>query len=505
MAAAAIADWRLRALGAAVFAFAITQDPLYTANQNTKYLHGAAAAGYGSLEHDWMGGTADPLPVFSALVEAMFRWNVPQASYAIFAVLAGIFAWSLTSTVTAARLIDTSRARVLAFASGLVLTQAVLAKWPNGLAEQYMLEHYLQPSVFGVLLIAGIAAYLRQRTVPAAGLVAAAAWIHPDYLPAAIVCLLVFATVRSDRRGFDRRQFAVVAVFSVLALAPLGLHLRGLLRPTTPELWQQSLDVLVRYRIPHHAEVTRWIDADDVRRLCVMALGTWLARGRGLKHLMVALLALIVGTLLAAEFFELEALEAVTPWRASVLLMPLALAVILARAVSSALGRWPRREPAFRRAAWLLFVLAIGVGAWRQVDRVRAYDASPPMAAMRWIRANDGGIQTFVVPTRDVRFDRFRLVTGQPIVINWKTHPYRDVELLEWRRRVEAVDALYDARSASEACDVLERLVAAYDVSRAVVEETHPLATGTCPAVTIAFRAEGFAVARIGTGARGTG
>ena len=71
-----------------------------------------------------------------------------------------------------------------------------------------------------------------------------------------------------------------------------------------------------------------------------MALGAWLARDRRLRLVMWSLLALIVGSMAVAVVFDSELVAAVTPWRASILLMPLSIAVIVARGV--AMARRPR-------------------------------------------------------------------------------------------------------------------------------------------------------------------
>jgi hypothetical protein len=494
-------DWQLRAFCAFVFAIAVAQDPLYTANQNTKYLHGAAAAGYGDLARDWMANTIDPLPVFTSLVRALFALGLPELSYAIFAVLAACYAWWLASLMTGAGLVRDTRAGVLPFMSGVALTQAIFAKWPRGLADQYLLDHYLQPCVFGVLLIAGVATYVRDRPIVAVVLVVLAAWIHPDYLPTTIICIVVFASVSPRRPGFDRARCWRVLALAAVLLAPLLLHVRWLLQPTTPETWQRSLDVLVQYRIPHHTDAREWFDIHEALHLVAMALGTWLVRARGLRHVMVALLVLVVGSLLATLLFGLEAVEAITPWRASVLLMPLALAAIVARGLDSAERRWPGRERIVGRIAWSVLGLAVVVGVVRQVERVRDYAGAAPMPTMLWIRDHRPPGAMYVVPTRDVDFDRFRLVTGASIVINWKTHPYRDVELLEWETRLESVERFYDAASAPAACAELHGLAAGYHVSHAVVATRHPLDPGHCPGVSEVHRDEAFRVIRIGASA----
>ena len=57
----------------AVFALVYTQLPLFNSNQFQYFLHGMAQAGYGFLSQDWLARTADPTPVFSALVNITFR------------------------------------------------------------------------------------------------------------------------------------------------------------------------------------------------------------------------------------------------------------------------------------------------------------------------------------------------------------------------------------------------------------------------------------------------
>jgi hypothetical protein len=489
---------RLRALCAIAFVVALAQDPLYTANQNTKYLHGAAAAGYGDLARDWMANTVDPLPVFTWLVRALFSVGLPGLSYVIFALLAGCYAWWLTSAMSGAGLVPDTRARIVPFMSALVLTQAVFAKWPRGLAEQYLLDHYLQPCVFGVLLIAAVVLYLRERVLAAVVLAAVASWIHPDYLPTSITCIAVFATVSPRRRGFDAALCARVVLLAALLLAPLLWHVRWLLRPTSPETWRRSLDVLVRYRIPHHTEVRQWFDVHEALHVVVMAAGTWLAKSRGLRHVMAALLALVVGSLAATAIFGLETVAAITPWRASVLLMPLALAVLVARALDAAARRWPESQRVVSGTAWVLLGLAAAYGGVRQVEFTRRYAGATPMPAMLWVREHAAAGATYLVPPRDSSFERFRLVTGAPIVINWKTHPYRDVELLDWQRRLEATERFFAADSAGKACAELRDLAAAYGASHAVVPALHPLDVAACPGTTQVYADTHFRVVRIG-------
>ena len=88
-------------LGSVVFGVSYTQAPLYYSNQNQYFLHGLAAAGHGNLDLDWLAGTRDPTPLFSAgaalthafLHESLFYLYYLLLQGLYFYCLAGVFAF----------------------------------------------------------------------------------------------------------------------------------------------------------------------------------------------------------------------------------------------------------------------------------------------------------------------------------------------------------------------------------------------------------------------------
>jgi len=234
-----------------------------------------------------------------------------------------------------------------------------------------------------------------------------------------------------------------------------------------------------------------------------MALGAWLARDRRLGLVMWVLFALIVGSMTVAVALDSDVVAAVTPWRASVLLMPLSLAVIVARGTTWILARAPQRESRLLIGCTLIALAAVALGISRTAQRWSEYAAAESMPPIRWIQDHDERPELYLVPVRDSDFDRFRLETGQPILVNWKTHPYKDVELLEWHQRLQEAERFYSAGSAREACEQLARLSERYDVSVVVYAISHPIASRDCAVVKEAGRAGEYAVARISTSRTG--
>lgn len=170
---------RHRAVGAAVMvglfavAFGLIHDqlPLYSMNQNTYLLHGIAPHVEG-LQSDWLAGCADPQPVFSALVGATYAAFGPRALHVYMIVMAALFAaclWIICREVRGPRL--AGLAALVSYAlfllvhagDGRTLGFRMDGLLFRGLAGQYILGPVLQPAVFGVFLLAAVAAALRRR------------------------------------------------------------------------------------------------------------------------------------------------------------------------------------------------------------------------------------------------------------------------------------------------------------------------------------------------------
>src|SRR5262249_16904656 len=79
-------------LGSALFAAAYGPAPPSYSTQNQSFLHALADAGYGLRRDAGLAKTADPTPVFSALVAVTARYLHPWAFHVYHAFLQGVYA-----------------------------------------------------------------------------------------------------------------------------------------------------------------------------------------------------------------------------------------------------------------------------------------------------------------------------------------------------------------------------------------------------------------------------
>src|SRR5579859_1416115 len=154
-----------------LFALAYTQAPLYYSNQNQYFLHGLAQSGLGNLKQDWLANTADPTPVFSALLSV---YKFPDYAYMWQVVFLVCYVGAIGRIFRFLTWGKAPRLALIIFVSLLTVLHCGLVRWlsvqlfgvdypwyfQSGFAAQYILGFGLQPSVAGVFLVASIVSFL---------------------------------------------------------------------------------------------------------------------------------------------------------------------------------------------------------------------------------------------------------------------------------------------------------------------------------------------------------
>lgn len=465
---------------AVAFAIAYTQAPLFYSNQNQYLLHGLAAGGHGHLSHDWLANTKDPTPVFSALVAAGYRylglWSI-QAAY--FLVLVGYFL-SVRWLVASLPGVPDTRTFRLAFAALVTAAHAAILRVASveltgvdypwylqcGVANQYILGPGLQPSVFGTLLLAALAAFADGRTLLAGALAGLTCAFHFTYvLPTAILTAgFVVVTVRPGGEGGSSAFKMLLAICA--GAVPAAAYALFTFGSPNPHTFAESQRILAEIRLPHHAEIERWFALPDALQL------TWI--GLGLVHLrrsplvVVLLIAAVAGVALTLLQYATggHTFALLFPWRISAVLVPVATAVILARVAA----HLPDSRPVSLIAGICIVGLAAG-GAWIMATGIGYGTDEAEEELLEYVRAHAGPNDVYLLPVNipavgtgrgtasttftppprpkpgtnliPVDLQRFRLMTGAAIYVDFKSVPYRDTDVIEWLHRMRRCEAWY--------------------------------------------------------------
>lgn len=521
-------------IGATVFALAYTQAPLYYSNQNQYFLHGLADGGRGLLRDDWLAGTADPTPAFSSGVAITYR-HLPEALFYIdYALLLGLYLLGMTGIFQAVAGQQASTAARCSFIVLLVLMHSAVLRWLSwrvlgndypwyfqcGLANQYLLGPVLQPSAFGVFLVVSVACFSNGRPYLAAVCAAAAAAIHTTYMPGAAMLTVAYMVVMLRERA--GRSALLVGLLALAVVLPTLLYSWQTFGPSSAETFTQAHDVLVHFRVPHHADPRRWLDAIALAQIAWIGLGLWLARGTrlGAALLLVAVLTLTLSLAQAATGSDLLAL--LFPWRATAYLVPMATAIVLTRLVQMLIPRFEAsagmRQALVIGSAALMVALA-ATGIWLLSSGEAYRQPADELPVMEYVRTNkrDGDIYLVPIvlpvappaprsptpsdfkpadasrPAHQFDLQRFRLYTGAPLYVDFKAIPYKDVDVLEWRDRVLWARNLY-SHLGDQSLGGLHEALRQRGITHVVARSGHEV---RCRELTKIYEEGGYALYRV--------
>jgi hypothetical protein len=494
-----------------VFVLSFPQRPLYSSNQNTYFVHGFANAGVGFLSLDWLSQTTDPFPVFSALISISIQIFGEKAFYFLYMTMVAIYGYSILGIVCDAFGVGRASEKYLSYVvlitilnSGLLVR--LLSKLPGleplapvfeanglltrGVAGQSILGQIFQPSLFGVFLIVSIFLFLREKPFMAVACLAIAATFHSTYLlSGAVLTGIYMAVILVKDKGY--RRSLLLGATGLLLITPSLIYVYLNFSPTTAAISTEARSILVDYRIPHHAVVARWFGASALFQVMLIAMSIYLARHTKLFPILLgASLASVVLT--AAQMLTgSKALALLFPWRISTFLVPIASSLILAKVVSVIFqtlnNRHSKLERPLHTALLVVMIMLAYLGVHRTITLVNSPRAGLSASTEFVANTYRPGHLYLIPPSMEL----FRLAARVPIFVAYKSHPYKDSELIEWFNRVEIANDFYAARGKT-ACNLLHDMSSKYQITHVIFRRESSIVT--CELLQEIYKDEDFAI-----------
>jgi hypothetical protein len=251
----------------------------------------------------------------------------------------------------------------------------------------------------------------------------------------------------------------------------------------SPKVLGYSQELLVNVRIPHHCLPALWCDPIAVGQILWVMLGIILAGKTRLRSVLFSVFLISAILTLIQVATGSDALALLFPWRASVVLVPLATTVILSRLVLLG-ATWLEKTPAVVTSGVVMGGLVVA-GLLLMVFR-QGFQASPDEAALvEFVRDNKAPGDVYLLPvtvpnlkatTRGslssdwkpaadkqsdprlvpVDLQRFRLATGAAIYVDFKAIPYK--EIIDWHERLKWNQQIYEEIKAGQLDQALKEL-----------------------------------------------
>jgi hypothetical protein len=491
-------QWVLVCGMAALFVLASPAKPLFFQNQSTKFIAGMADANVGFLRYDWFANTRNGLPVYRGLVYLMYALHLPQLSYVLWGFLTAAFLVGALAVSNVLRGVKDFRESLtidqvgLIFLSVLVLSRGLVVLsgddlldrvW-SGVALQSMFYPALEPALFSTLFIVSIALYATGRRVACMLIVLFVTLVHPGFIIPALALLGgLWIGSYTQLRDFKLSDWLTLA----LALALMALHATYLkihFAPTSPELARRAETIVTHEAIPFHTLVSSWLPQFwTLVRVTIVLLAIWFSRKHLIgRTLLVALAAVVVLTV--AQVWSGDPMFAwIAPWRISVWLVPVSLIVLFTELSGRLAQAFDLRGLGARAqtpAVIFLGIMLTATAIGGLVAKARDFDM-PARARYEDFLMRTANSHTLILAPTDLKY--IRVDTLAPAYITRRAHPYLDVDVLEWHRRVQLVDGLYKPQMID--CTALESLAREAHITLMVVTRFDQVVS--CPFATIVY------------------
>jgi hypothetical protein len=489
-------------VGAFLFSLAYAQSPLYTSNQNQYFLHGLSQSGYGFLDEDWLASTRDPTPIFSLIISwshSLFQSRTIFSVY--YLLLSGIYFISLMLIGDLVYQVRSSKFKSLFLAAIIIATHAYLtrltiskllgANWDylfdGGVAGQRLLGTVFQPSLYGVFLLLSIYCFMIEKRFWSVSLLVLTVSIHPTYLLSAAVLTIAYLIIDwINRRSF--RSAFILGFSALIGVFPILIYVYGLFVSSTKVDGALAREILVNQRIPHHAIPAEWFDISVIAKLGFIILGVLILRH---KKLIIVMGTLLVTALLLTStqiITNSNTLALIFPWRISTILVPLS-TMVLAGSLASKFSAHVdnKKSIKFKNAAvWIsmaIMLIFTAAGITKSLISYQENLRSTEQNLFTFIRQNKKRGETYLIP---IKMQDFRLETGAPAYVDFKSIPYRDVDVIEWRRRLDLANSIYLTPGGSTFCDHITALFSDEGITGIILPAEHP--ASSCPGIHLTYQ-----------------
>ena len=467
-----------------IFTLAYAQSPLFTSNQNQYFFYGMARAGFGDLDQDWLYSTNDIVPVFSFLVYLTYSvFHTTWVFYLWYAIIFGIYLFSMFGIVTHLFKWDNNIRNLLIFGTASVFLHSALLRYgistlispewefliEGGVAGQRVLGDVFQPSSFGVLFLLSIYLFLKKKNYWAVAISSLAAVIHPTYLLSAAVLTATYGFIRLYETK-KVKELILIGLLALVIVSGITIYTAQGFLGVDPELSTQANEITINYRQPHHMIISEWFDLRVAIKTALLALALYLVSKDRILWILLPSAIFVVALTALQAVIQHPSLAMLFPWRFSVILVPLSTMIITGKLLD-VLVIHPNDRKISRKTINIIIpivlIFCIFTGSIKFFTAIWRWESTPKYEMMTMLRDRHEPGEVFVVP---LKWQEFRLVTGIPIVVEFKAGPQSAPNIVAWYNRVQQVDHLYATlRDGNDGCMRLDYLVYAYDATHLVL------------------------------------
>ena len=323
-----------------------------------------------------------------------------------------------------------------------------------------------------MFLLASVAFFFFERYSIAIFCCIIAAYVHPTYILQAGFLVFTYQLILVLKHKY-RLAFSV-GLFALLLMSPLIFYLYDTFGRSPSEISDVAQRILVFERIPHHALPSQFGLIQTTFGILMIGAAVFIGR-HNFDFLQIisipAILSFVfvlIATVKESNFMLLQFGQ-----RSSVWLVPLSSAFIVAR-VSSEI-RWEKVLKIDSRnlfaSAFIFMILVASLGVYKTVSDHVMHTSQKIYKFLSMLDYEEG---VLLIP---VSREDIRLNAQVPVFIDFKSHPYKAEEVVEWYNRVNLAREFYESESTRERLSTFNRILARENIRFILSDLKNPISS----------------------------
>lgn len=435
------------------FILSFSTRPLYTANQNSYFLKIIADTKEPQLKQDFYYNTTNQNGIFMIVHTWLVNIFSEKIFYLINYILLAIYFLSLLTIGEVIGKIKRYTREffllglfIIIIHSQLIRHLAILLKinimafLTEGVAQQYAIGHAFQPSTYAILYFASIAMVLKNKPIPAVLLAFIPGFFHPTYLFFSIALIpIYFFITRNQNKWLSGTYMISFYLLFILGIILLKNYVD--FNIVNGNLIDQTGNVITtKIRTPQHFDFFYWFNKESFFKILLIIFGTFLIIKEKLFKIIAPLTIIFGSATILFVALNSQTLNLLTPYRISIILVPLSTLIILSKIVGNKIMVERVYLRNFLGNICIFFILFSSFYGIKFVENsfIKYNDRE---IVYYWAKFNNTGDKVFLIPPD---WEEFTMYSLKPTYVNWKFNPVKATDVTDWYVRVNKANSFYE-------------------------------------------------------------
>jgi hypothetical protein len=406
------------------------------------------------LSKDWLANTTDHVILFSQITEFLYSLS-PNLLYFVHGFFTLILILSLCLISKKLGSNQFNKLSLSIFFILFFICEIIFKILNQGNGGHYILGHFYQPSIFGILIIVSILFFINKKYIISIFCLILSAYFNPTYIFQCAILVVAYQLILFKDKSLKYSLFiGSLAFFLVIPLIYFTYY-TFLTQPQ--DVLQKSQEILVYKRIALAALPIEFFYNYKLWQCLVLVFLASIVYRKNTNIVILLMIPIIITIFFVLIGYLTNNLTIILifPQRSLAWLAPLALSLLIGRI--STLIDYEKLFNISKDIIIIFFIFSLIFLAQRGVGKtIKAHYSLKENKLHTFLRKLDYKDGSLLIP---IDYAEIRMNAGVPIFVDFESLAYKADELIEWDNRIQLAINFYNSTSKMQKMSILKKIM----------------------------------------------